>query len=83
VIAGLMDNRLTQIANKIPGIGDIPILGNLFKSKNLQKSKTELMVLCTVHRISPSNQPPAGPVDPQPFLEKDKFDGKKPSGGSK
>jgi pilus assembly protein CpaC len=83
VIAGLMDNRLTQIANKIPGIGDIPILGNLFKSKNLQKSKTELMVLCTVHRISPSNQAPAGPPDPQPFLEKDKFDGKKPSGSSK
>jgi pilus assembly protein CpaC len=83
VIAGLMDNRLTEIANKIPGLGDIPILGNLFKSKNLQKSKTELMVLCTVHRISPNNQPPAGPNDPQPFLDKEKFDGKKPSGGSK
>jgi len=83
VIAGLMDNRLTEIANKIPGLGDIPILGNLFKSKNLQKSKTELMVLCTVHRISPNNQPPAGPNDPQPFLDKEKFDGKKPSGGNK
>jgi len=83
VIAGLMDNRLTEIANKIPGLGDIPILGNLFKSKNLQKSKTELMVLCTVHRISPNSQPPAGPNDPQPFLDKEKFDGKKPSGGSK
>ena len=83
VIAGLLDNRLTQIANKFPGLGDIPILGNLFKSKNLQKSKTELMVLCTVHRISPSTQAPAGPSDPQPFLDKDKFDAKKPSGGSK
>jgi pilus assembly protein CpaC len=83
VIAGLIDNRLTQIGNKIPGLGDIPVLGNLFKSKNLQKSNTELMVLCTVHRISPSNQPPPGPSDPQPFLEQNKFDGKKPSGGSK
>jgi pilus assembly protein CpaC len=83
VIAGLLDNRLTEIANKIPGLGDIPILGNLFKSKNLQKSKTELMVLCTVHRIAPSNQAPAGPTDPQPFLDKEKFDGKKPAGGSK
>jgi pilus assembly protein CpaC len=83
VIAGLIDNRLTNIGNKIPGLGDIPILGNLFKSKNMQKSNTELMVLCTVHRISPSNQPPAGPADPQPFLDKNKFDGKKPSGGSK
>ena len=83
VIAGLMDNRLTEIANKIPGLGDIPILGNLFKSKNLQKSKTELMVLCTVHRISPNNQPPPGPNDPQPFLDKEKFDGKKRSGVNK
>jgi pilus assembly protein CpaC len=83
VIAGLIDNRLTNIGNKIPGLGDIPILGNLFKSKNLQKSNTELMVLCTVHRISPSTQPPPGPSDPQPFLEKNTFDGKKPSGGSK
>jgi len=77
VIAGLMDNRLTNIANKMPGLGDIPILGNLFKSKNMQKSKTELMVLCTVHRISPSTQPPVLPTDPKPFLDKDKFDSSK------
>lgn len=83
VIAGLMDNRLTQIANKIPGLGDIPILGNLFKSKNLQKSKTELMVLCTVHRISPSGHPADGPSYPQPFLDKEKFDAKKPPAGGK
>ena len=80
VIAGLIDNRLTTIGNKIPGLGDIPILGNLFKSKNAQKSKTELMVLCTVHRIAPSNQEPAGPAYPQPFLDDSKFDGKKPHG---
>jgi pilus assembly protein CpaC len=80
VIAGLMDNRLTNIASKMPGLGDIPILGNLFKSKNLQKSKTELMVLCTVHRISPSTQAPAAPHEPQPFLDKEKFDSPKASG---
>ncbi len=80
VIAGLMDNRLTNIANKMPGLGDIPILGNLFKSKNMQKSKTELMVLCTVHRISPSTQPPVLPTDPKPFLDKDKFDSSKTPG---
>ncbi len=80
VIAGLMDNRMTNIANKMPGLGDIPILGNLFKSKNMQKSKTELMVLCTVHRISPSTQPPVLPTDPQPFLDKEKFDSSKSPG---
>src|SRR6266705_2124600 len=65
VIAGLMDNRVTNIANKIPGLGDIPILGNFFRSKSTQKSKGELMVLCTARRISPSAQPPTGPANPQ------------------
>jgi len=78
VIAGLMDNRVTNIANKVPGLGDIPILGNLFKSKSFQKSKGELMVLCTVRKIGPSLTPPAGPITPVPFLDNDKFDGKKP-----
>jgi pilus assembly protein CpaC len=83
VIAGLLDNRVTDIADKFPVLGDIPILGNLFRSKNLQKNKTELMVLCTVHRISPSNENPAGPASPEPFLDPSKFDGKKPSGSPK
>src|SRR5262249_35288573 len=80
VIAGLIDNRVTELYNKIPALGDIPILGNLFKSRNLQKSNSELMVLCTVHRISPSTQSPAAPKGPEPFLDKGKFDGGKPSG---
>jgi pilus assembly protein CpaC len=79
MIAGLMDNRVTDVMNKIPGIGDIPILGNLFRSKNLQKSNSELMVLCTVHKISPSTEPPATPKNPQPFLDGGKFDGSKPA----
>jgi pilus assembly protein CpaC len=83
VIAGLMDNRVTNVVSKMPGLGDIPILGNFFKSKNLQKSNAELMVLCTVHRVSPSTQAPSTPKDPQPFLDKDKFDGKASSGGGK
>jgi pilus assembly protein CpaC len=77
IIAGLMDNRVTNIANKIPGLGDIPILGNFFKSKSAQKSNSELMVLCTVHRISPSVEAPKGPAMPVPNLDKSKFDGKK------
>ena len=74
VIAGLLDNRVTDISNKIPGLGDIPILGTFFRSKNAQKSKSELMVLCTVRRISPSAEPPPPPEDPKPFLDKEKFD---------
>ena len=74
VIAGLIDNRITDIYNKIPGLGDIPILGNFFRSKSLQKSNSELMVLCTVHRISPNAQQPAEPKNPKPFMDTGKFD---------
>jgi len=74
VIAGLMDNRVTDIYNKIPGLGDIPILGNFFRSKSVQKNNSELMVLCTVKRISPSNEPTAGPTLPKPYMDPAKFD---------
>jgi pilus assembly protein CpaC len=74
VIAGLMDNRVTDIYNKVPGLGDIPILGAFFRSKSAQKSNSELMVLCTVRRISPNTEPPAPPKTPKPFLDTDKFD---------
>jgi pilus assembly protein CpaC len=82
VIAGLMDNRVTDIYNKVPGLGDIPILGNFFRSKSAQKSNSELMVLCTVKRISPSTEQPVLPKNPKPFLDPDSFDkahSKKPS----
>ncbi len=78
VIAGLIDNRVTDIWNKVPGLGDIPILGTFFKSKSLQKSNSELMVLCTVHRVSPNTETPAGPKNPEPFINNGKFDEKKP-----
>ena len=77
VIAGLMDNRVTDIYNKIPGLGDIPILGNFFRSKSLQKSNSELMVLCTVRRISPNTESPAPPRNPKPFLDQGQFDKRK------
>jgi pilus assembly protein CpaC len=83
VIAGLIDNRVTDLYNKVPGLGDIPILGNFFRSKSAQRSNSELMVLCTAHRISASDQPAALPVTPQPYMDKDKFDGGKPSGVKK
>jgi len=74
VIAGLMDNRVTDIYNKIPGLGDIPILGNFFRSKSAQKSNSELMVLCTVKRVSPSTEPPTLPKNVRPFLDDKSFD---------
>jgi pilus assembly protein CpaC len=76
VIAGLMDNRVSDIGNKVPWLGDVPILGNFFKSKSAQKSNSELMVLCTVRRVVGSTQSPAPPKAAEPYLNRDKFDGK-------
>ena len=70
-IAGLVDNRVTEVMSKIPGIGDIPILGKLFQSKSLNKSKNELLVIVTPHIVRPlsPDQVPHGPNYPQPFLD--------------
>ena len=70
-IAGLVDNRVTELMSKIPGIGDIPILGKLFHSKSFNKSKNELLVIVTPHIVRPLNpdQVPHGPNFPQPFLD--------------
>ena len=46
-IAGLIDNTVTSTMQKIPGIGDIPILGLLFRSKAMQKARSELVVMIT------------------------------------
>lgn len=46
-IAGLMNNSMTQTLSKVPGIGDIPILGYLFRSKAARKDQTELVVMIT------------------------------------
>jgi Flp pilus assembly secretin CpaC len=46
-IAGLLNNTMNQSLQKIPGIGDVPILGLLFKSKAAQKNNTELVVMIT------------------------------------
>jgi pilus assembly protein CpaC len=53
-IAGLMNNSVNSTLQKIPGIGDIPILGYLFKSKAAQKNQTELVVMITP-QILPRN----------------------------
>ena len=46
-VAGLMNNTVTSQMSKIPGIGDIPILGLLFQSKAARKDQTELVVMIT------------------------------------
>jgi pilus assembly protein CpaC len=52
-IAGLLDNRVTEQMQKIPGIGDIPILGKLFQSRSVNKSKNELLIVVTPRVVHP------------------------------
>ncbi len=74
VIAGLLDNRLAKDMSKLPGIGDVPILGYFFKSKDFNRTHTELMVLVTVHKVSASDQEPPLPKRPEQFMNPDRFD---------
>jgi pilus assembly protein CpaC len=64
-IAGLLNNTMNSTMQKIPGIGDIPILGQLFRSKAAQKNRTELVVMITPV-ILRSNSP--GVTDKLPAL---------------
>jgi pilus assembly protein CpaC len=55
-LAGLLDNNETQTFSKVPGIGDLPVIGNLFKSKSFQKDETELMFFVTAQVVKPMNR---------------------------
>jgi pilus assembly protein CpaC len=54
-LAGLLDNSETRSISKIPLLGDIPILGALFKSKSFQKQETELVFFVTAQLVKPVN----------------------------
>jgi pilus assembly protein CpaC len=59
-ISGLLDRNMNETLRRVPGIGDIPILGYLFRSQQYQKNNTELVVMITPHilrRDSPGVTP--------------------------
>ena len=56
-IAGLLDNSLSRNVDKIPVLGDIPILGALFRSTNYRQNRSELIVLVTPQLVVPSDRP--------------------------
>jgi pilus assembly protein CpaC len=56
VIGGLLDNRDTETLNKIPGLGDIPFFGKLFRSRQVTKNNTELLVLVTPELVRPMDK---------------------------
>jgi pilus assembly protein CpaC len=71
VIAGLIDDRVQENLNKIPGLSNIPILGALFRSRSETKAKTELVVMVTPEVVKPllAGDTKPLPVMPREFLE--------------
>lgn len=55
-LAGLLDNNEVRSLSKVPVLGDMPILGALFKSKSFQKNETELMFIVTATLVKPVNR---------------------------
>ena len=76
-IAGLLDHRAQAQLSKIPGLADIPILGQLFRSKSINRSNAELLVLVTPHIVDPvhvESPPPSEPKPVIPYLDIPSFD---------
>jgi pilus assembly protein CpaC len=53
MIAGLMNNRSIGAIDKLPGLGDVPILGTLFKSDSFRRGETELVIVVTPYLVNP------------------------------
>ena len=53
-IAGLLQNNVTHDINKFPALGDIPVLGGLFRSDRFQRAETELVILVTPYIVRPT-----------------------------
>ncbi len=58
-IAGLMQDSTSLTANGVPFLGDVPILGALFRSDNFQRNETELVILVTPYLVQPASSPAA------------------------
>ena len=55
MIAGLMSNSAQNTIDKAPGVGDVPIIGNLFRSRSFRKGETELVIVVTPYLVKPVN----------------------------
>lgn len=56
MIAGLLSNQMGSSVNKMPGAGDIPVLGALFKSNGWRRNETELMIVVTPYLVKPVSE---------------------------
>jgi pilus assembly protein CpaC len=77
-LTGLLDRRITDQFEQMPGFASIPILGMLFRSKNLHHSTSELLVIVTPHIIDevshPDDAAPKAPAPVVPYMANPSFD---------
>jgi pilus assembly protein CpaC len=74
-IAGLLDNESSRNLTKIPILGDIPILGEFFKSRSVRQRRTELVVIVTPHLVMASDTAPPVPTgEPGPMPDPGSWD---------
>ena len=59
-LAGLLQNTTEQDISKVPWLGDIPILGQLFRSDQFQHNETELVIIVTPYLVKPSQRGAGG-----------------------
>ena len=81
-ISGLLDQRTTDSLSSTPGISSIPLLGKLFKSKSINHSRTELVVMVTPTIVDPLGEGVAPLPDPKlavPLLNPSEFDSRLPT----
>ena len=62
-LAGLLQNNTQQNISKVPWLGDIPILGALFRSNKFQHNESELVIIVTPYLVRPTGRMPLTPVD--------------------
>ena len=65
-IAGLLDNQQEVTSDKIPILGEIPIIGTFFSQKETRNRQTELLVIITPYIVEPMDSPPAIPTGEPP-----------------
>jgi pilus assembly protein CpaC len=63
VVAGLIKSNMTESVNKIPGLGEAPVVGALFRSTEFQNDQTELMFVVTPRLVKPMQSAPMLPTD--------------------
>ncbi|MXO92427.1 secretion system protein [Erythrobacter arachoides] len=55
MIAGLLQNNSQNVVDQLPGVGDLPIVGNLFRSSEFRRGETELVIVVTPYLVQPVN----------------------------